>query len=139
MIPQNPGAQNDPNVQLQNLQNAQGAIAYFRGIIAASEDVMASLRELEDSFGVGDVGLRNEVQEAIKNIAMQTPAFNILAQMNFVSSVDNILDSNQLNNVEVIINNNIGSIQSGAAQVQPASKAEGAAEVAGQMGYQSIS
>ena len=58
MIPQNPGAQNDPNVQLQNLQNAQGALQYFNNIIVASETLMTDLRALEETMGIGDVGIR---------------------------------------------------------------------------------
>ena len=123
MIPQNPGGQNDPNVQLQNLQNAQSALQYFDNLIGVSERVMADLRELEETMGIGDIGMRAQFSNMIKQAAMNTPAFNLLAQMNFVSSVDNLLDSNQITSVKQIITNNIQSIQSGtnAMQAMPSS------------------
>ena len=115
MIPQNPGVANDPSVQLQNLQNAQQALQYFEGVTNETEQVMASLRQLEDTMGIGDIGARTYIGDLIKQAAMSTPAYNLLAQMNFVSSVENLLDSNQISSVEMIINNNISSIQSGQA------------------------
>ena len=117
MVPQNPGMQNDTNVQLQNLQNSQGAIQYFKTIIAGTEQVMADLRKIEDNLGLGDIGLRQQVQQIISQAAMQTGAFNLLAQMNFISSIENLLDANQIRNVEVGIEKNIRSIQSGQAQM----------------------
>ena len=116
MIPQNPGAQNDPSVQLQNFQNAQNALQYFKTLIVDSEQIMTSLRQLEDDLGLGDIGLRTQVQQMISQTAMNTPAFNLLAQMNFISSVENLMDANQIRNVEIGIQKNIQSIQSGAAQ-----------------------
>lgn len=115
MIPQNPGSQNDPNVQLQNLQNAQSALEYFKTLIADVDQVMASLRQLEDDLGLGDIGLRTQVQQMIAQSAMNTPAFNLLAQMNFISSIENLMDVNQISNIQLTIQNNISSIQSGQA------------------------
>jgi hypothetical protein len=117
MIPQNPGAQNDPNVQLQNLQNAQLALDYFRTLVEDTNQVMAALRQLEDDLGLGDIGLRTQVQQMIAQSAMGTPAFNLLAQMNFISSIENLMDENQIRNVEIGIDKNIQSIQSGQAQM----------------------
>jgi len=116
IIPQNPNAQNDPNVQLQNLQNSQDALAYFKNIINNSENVMTELRQIEDDLNVGDIGLRTQVQQLIAAAAMQTPAFNLLAQMNFVSSIENLLDINHISNVEINIQQNIQAIQSGQAE-----------------------
>ena len=118
MIAQNPTAQNDPNVQLQNLQNSQQALEYFKTLITDTEAIMSALRQVEDDLGLGDIGLRNQVQEMIAQAAMQTPAFNMLAQMNFISSVENLMDANQIRNVEIGIQKNISSIQSGQAQMQ---------------------
>ena len=122
MVPQNPGAQNDPNVQLQNLQSSQQALDYFKTLITDTEAIMTAMRQVEDDLGLGDIGLRTSVQNMIAQAAMTTPAFNLLAQMNFISSIENLLDSNQIRNVEVGIQKNISSIQSGAAQMGQASQ-----------------
>lgn len=122
IIPQNPGAQNNPNVQLQNLQNSQGAIQYFEGIITAAETLMADLRNLEDTMGIGDIGLRNQFQDVIKQAAMQTPAFNLLAQMNLISSIDNLMDTNELNNVKNLISTNIKSISDQSSSIGQANQ-----------------
>ena len=118
MIPQNPGAQNDPDVQLQNLQNAQHALEYFKTLMTDTGSIMTSLGKVEDDLGVSAFSIRHQVQTIIAQAAMQTPAFNMLAQMNFVSSVENLMDANQIRNVEVGIQKNISSIQSGQAQMQ---------------------
>ena len=110
MLAQNPGKPNDPNVQLQNLQNAQGAIQYFGNVISIYEKIMADLIELEDTLNVGDTGLRVQMENTIKAAAQQTGAFNLLAQMNLISSIENILDQNELANVENLIITNISSI-----------------------------
>ena len=112
MISQNPGSQNDPNVQLQNLQNSQQALQYFKEVVAAADIVMADLRELEDTLGIGDIGMRSQFSDMIKAAAQSTPAFNLLAQMNLISSIDNLLDQNELNNVETLITTNISSMSS---------------------------
>jgi len=112
MIPQDPQAPTDPNVQLQNLQNAQSALQYFGEVMSASEGIMASLRGLEDTLGVGDIGLRSNFTEMIKAAVQQTPAFNLLAHMNLISSVDNLLSQNELNNVSTLISTNISSMSS---------------------------
>lgn len=112
MLPQDPGSQNDPNIQLQNLQNSQQALQYFKQVVASSETVMANLRELEDTLGMGDIGLRTQFADMIKAASQQTPAFNLLAQMNLISSIDNLLDQNELNNVETLITTNISSMSS---------------------------
>ena len=113
MIQQNPTVQSDPNVQLQNLQNAQQALQYFSTLITVSEKVMADLRELEDTLGLGDIGLRTQIQDTINKAAMQTPAFTLLSQMNIVSSIDNLLDTNQAATINTTIIKNIQAIQSG--------------------------
>ncbi len=110
IIPQSPNTQNDPNVQIQNLQNAQGALEYFNEVIQASEAIMTSLRNLEDTLGLGDIGLRAQLTETIKAALQQTPAFNLLAQMNLISSIDNLLNQNELNNIKTLIMTNISSM-----------------------------
>ena len=112
IIPQDPNAQNNPDVQLQNLQNSQSAIQYFQAVTQASEALMANLRELEDTLGMGDIGMRAQFQDMIKGAAQNTPAFNLLAQMNLISSIDNLLDQNELNTVKNLIVTNISTISS---------------------------
>ena len=118
MIPQDPNAPNNPNVQLQNLQNSQNAIRYFKDLITITESIMADLRELEDAIGLGDIGLRTQVANTIKQAASQTTAFNMLAQMNLIASIDNLLDAGELNNVERLILTNIQSISDQQQQYQ---------------------
>ena len=110
IVPQDPNIQNDPNVQLQNLQNSQRAIQYFKEVMQTSEKILTDLRTLEDTLGIGDIGMRSQFIETIKMATQQTEAFNLLAQMNLISSVDNLLDQNELNNVEILINTNIQSM-----------------------------
>ena len=110
VIPQNPGAQNDPNIQLQNMQNAQGAIQYFQSVIEASNQIKRDVDELEELLDVGDLGLKNQLEDVIKAAAMRTEAFNLLAHMNLVASIENLLDERELNVVENLIITNISSI-----------------------------
>lgn len=112
LIPQNPGAQSDPSVQLQNLQNAQIALDYFNNVRETSSALLANITELEDALGVGDTGLKQQLETTLRTAITKTPAFNLLAQMNFVSSIDNLLDQNQMSNVRNIILKNIQAISS---------------------------
>jgi len=112
IIPQDPNDQNNPDIQLQNLQNAQQAIKYFNEVTNQSEQIMTNLRALEDTLGLGDIGLRSQFENMIRSAAQQTPAFNLLAQMNLISSIDNLLNQNELSTVENLINNNISSMSS---------------------------
>jgi len=41
---------------------------------------------------------------------MKTPAFNLLSQMNLISSIDNLLNQNEIDNVENLVITNIQSI-----------------------------
>ena len=106
MIAQDPNAPNDSNVQLQNLQNAQNALQYFENLTNSTEQIMNDIAEIESTLGMGDIGLKNQFLSTIKQAAESTPAFNLLAQMNFISSIDNLMDSNQISNVSIIIQNN---------------------------------
>ena len=117
MISQDPNAPADPDTQRQNLQNAQAALNYFQNLIEASEQVMQSLRNLEETLGF-ELNATAQFEEMIKRAAVATPAFNLLAQMNFVSSIDNLLDGSQIASIETVINNNIQSIQSGIGSYQ---------------------
>ena len=119
MIPQDPNIPNNPDVQLQNLQNSQAAIQYFQEVMAASDQIMASLRALEDTLGLGDIGLRSQFENTIKQAAASTPAFNLLTQMNMISSIDNLLDQGELTNVQTLINTNIQSISSQGTGTMP--------------------
>jgi hypothetical protein len=119
MIPQDPNIPNNPDVQLQNLQNSQAAIQYFQEVMAASDQIMASLRALEDTLGLGDIGLRSQFENTIKQAAASTPAFNLLTQMNMISSIDNLLDQGELTNVQTLINTNIQSISSQRTGTMP--------------------
>jgi len=112
MITQNPDALNNPDVQLSNMQQAQEALKYFANLVSASQEISTSLRNMENILGMGDIGLVSQFENNIKQASMQTQAFNLLAQMNFVSSVDNLLDQGQLASIDNVINDNIGAIQS---------------------------
>jgi len=126
IIPQNPGTQNDPNVQIQNLQNSQQALQYFKDVVSKADVVMSDMRELEDSLGVGDIGLRGQFTEMIKSAMQQTPAFNLLAQMNLISSVDNLLNQGDISNVERLILTNISSMSEQYSTQQNAPQMGGA-------------
>ena len=115
--PQNPNIPNNPDLQLGNLQLAQEAIKFFENVITDSEAVMSAIRTFEEHLGIGDTGIKTQVQEALNQAVMLTPAFNLLAQMNFVSSAENLLDPNQMANIRGIIKSNIDKIQAGEASV----------------------
>ena len=119
IIPQNSTQQNDPNVQLQNLQNSQGAIEYLQNVMSSFDQASAALGNLESSLGIRDNSLIKQLQGLVQQFIMQTQAFTLLTQMNFISSVDNLMDMNQIKNVEIGIQKNIQSIQSGEAQMMP--------------------
>jgi len=106
MIQQDPNSPANPDIQSQNLQNAQAALAYFRNLTEASQQAESALRNLEEQIGM-DLNLTTQFQGLIRQAVGNTPAFNLLAQMNFVSSVDSLLDANQISSVETIINNNL--------------------------------
>lgn len=127
MIPQDPAIQNDPNVQLQNLQSSQSALQYFKELIQTSEKALSDLRALEEQLGMGDIGLVSQTTDMIKVAASQTPAFNLLAQMNLISSIDNLLDQNELSTVENLILTNISSISSQYSTTQSESPMGGPA------------
>lgn len=109
ILPQNPNAttnSTDFNIQIQNLQSAQAALDYFQTVIDASQQAEASLRSLEEAMGM-NLNLTSQFQALIRQAMSASPAFNLLAQMNFVSSVDNILDATQISSIKNIINTNI--------------------------------
>jgi len=110
MMPQNPGQQNNPNVQLQNLQSSQEALQYFKNVVDESEQIATSIRNLESTLGITDNSLVNQFQTAIQQYSMQTPAFNLLAQMNLISSIENLMNQNDLSRVETLILTNIQSM-----------------------------
>jgi hypothetical protein len=120
MIPQDPRSPNDPNVQIQNLQNSQNALEFFASVTDAATSVMSALGNLEDALGMTGGELSNQFNEVIKAAAQQTPAFNLLAQMNLISSIDNLLDNNELNNIKSLIATNISSISDQYSTTQAA-------------------
>jgi len=110
MVSQNPGKQNDPTVQLQNLQSSQQALQYFKEIADESEQIVTHIRNLESALGITDNSLVKQFKTTIQQYSMQTPAFNLLAQMNLISSIENLMNQNDLSRVETLILTNIQSI-----------------------------
>ena len=110
MVSQNPSKQNDPTVQLQNLQSSQQALQYFKEIADESEQIVTHIRNLESALGITDNSLVKQFKTTIQQYSMQTPAFNLLAQMNLISSIENLMNQNDLSRVETLILTNIQSI-----------------------------
>lgn len=114
LIQQNPNSPANFDVQTQNLQSAQAALAYFKNLTEASQQAESALRNLEEQMGM-DLNLTTQFQGLIRQAISSSPAFNLLAQMNFVSSVDSLLDANQISSVETIINNNLQGMKANMA------------------------
>jgi len=114
LIQQSPNSPANFDVQTQNLQSAQAALAYFRNLTEASQQAESALRNLEEQMGM-DLNLTTQFQGLIRQAISSSPAFNLLAQMNFVSSVDSLLDANQISSVETIINNNLQGMKASMA------------------------
>ena len=114
LIQQSPNSSANFDVQTQNLQSAQAALAYFRNLTEASQQAESALRNLEEQMGM-DLNLTTQFQGLIRQAISSSPAFNLLAQMNFVSSVDSLLDANQISSVETIINNNLQGMKANMA------------------------
>jgi len=114
LIQQSPNSPANFDVQTQNLQSAQAALAYFRNLTEASQQAESALRNLEEQMGM-DLNLTTQFQGLIRQAISSSPAFNLLAQMNFVSSVDSLLDANQISSVETIINNNLQGMKANMA------------------------
>jgi len=101
MIHQNPDAQNNPDIQLQNLQNAQSSFEKLKQAIYEMNIVMENLRKLEETLDIADIGARNEVQKIILEAIRQTPDFNMLAQMGLIANVNSLLNQADMTRMEV--------------------------------------
>jgi len=116
MIPQNPSAQNDPDIQLQNLQNAQVSFQKLKEYIDGMNIVMADLRELEQNLDIADIGARSEVQKIILASIQQTPDYNLLAQMGLITSVESLLNQGEADRINISITQGIANISSAGPQ-----------------------
>jgi len=110
MVTQRPGAPVDPNAQMQNLQKSQEALQYFGNLLTLIEQTLATITQLEENLGVDPGTITNAVGDIAKKAAMSTSAFQLLMHMNFIGSIDDLFNPNQISNIEVIINNNMQSI-----------------------------
>jgi hypothetical protein len=110
MVTQRPGSPVDPNAQMQNLQKSQEALQYFDNLVTLMGQTLATITQLEENLGVATGTITNTVGNIIKEAAMSTSAFQLLTHMNFVGSIDDLFNPNQISNIEIIINNNMQSI-----------------------------
>ena len=116
MIPQNPSAQNNPDIQLQNLQNAQVSFEKLKEYIDGMNIVMADLRELEQKLDIADIGARSEVQKIILASIKQTPDYNLLAQMGLITSVESLLNQGEADRININITQSIANIAAAGPQ-----------------------
>jgi len=116
MIPQNPSAQNNPDIQLQNLQNAQVSFEKLKEYIDGMNIVMADLRELETKLDIADIGARSEVQKIILASIKQTPDYNLLAQMGLITSVESLLNQGEADRININITQSIANIAAAGPQ-----------------------
>jgi len=108
MIPQetNPAQPNNPDVQLQNLQNSQQAMQYLMGVMQAAEELNAKIAELDDALGQ-DTGLRAIAQQKINQTISQTPAFNMLSKMGFMADPADLANAAKMSQITTQIQHNI--------------------------------
>lgn len=116
-IPQNPNEVNSDN-QLTNLQTALRALSFVNTIIQNLEQINSNISSLESALNVGDTKIKDSVNQAVIQALSQTEAYNVLTQMNLISSVKSLTDKSQVDQIVNVVNKNISSIQSTPQQSQ---------------------
>jgi hypothetical protein len=129
MIPQNPSAQSDPNVQLQNMQNSQQALQTLGAMTSAVSELMAKVADVEDKIGI-TTNLRNLIEQQTNQAIMQTEAYQLLSKMGILADTNILKDPNKMSQLQVHIQRNITDYASGLNQQQTGT--QGAMQ---QMGY----
>jgi hypothetical protein len=129
MIPQNPSAQSDPNVQLQNMQNSQQALQTLGAMTSAVSELMAKVADVEDTIGI-TTNLRNLIEQQTNQAIMQTEAYQLLSKMGILADTNILKDPNKMSQLQVHIQRNITDYASGLNQQQTGT--QGAMQ---QMGY----
>lgn len=111
VIPQNP-EQVDSNNQLTNYQTSLRALSFVNNVLQMTEQINSDITELESILNVGDTSMKDAVNKAVTQAISKTEAYNVLAQMNLISSVESLTDKSQVDQIVNIVNKNISSIQS---------------------------
>jgi hypothetical protein len=106
VIPQNPTREPDPDITLQNLQQAQMALEETKKIEEAATAVNNAVRNLEEILGVTTnmaQDISNSLTEALpKNNAVQT-----LQRTNVITNPLQLLDQNTMDIAETKLVNDI--------------------------------
>jgi hypothetical protein len=116
VIQQNPSAPANPQISLQNMQNAQSSLSQIDDIVEASNQVKTALDKLEEVLGAGDTGLKQDVSDKLNQMLLQNSAVKLLMQMNLLPSIASLFNSGDYDRIKVKINNDISKIQSESAQ-----------------------
>lgn len=129
MIPQNPSAQSNPTVQLQNMQNSQQALQAVLSMVNAVSQLMAKVADVEDALGT-TTNLRNVIEQQTNQAIMQTEAYQLLSKMGILADANILKNPNKMSQLQVQIQRNITDYTSGLNQQQTGT--QGAMQ---QMGY----
>jgi len=101
------------DAQIQNLNESQRALDYFQNVVNLAEQARAAIFNVEQELGLTNGELSNSFTESIKQAAMATEAFQLLAEMGFVTDVEMLMDQGTISNVEQVINESRNAMQSG--------------------------
>lgn len=116
VIQQNPDVPANPQISLQNMQNAQSSLSQIDDIVEASNQVKTALDNLEQVLGAGDTGLKQDVSDKLNEMLLQNSSVKLLMQMNLLPSVASLFNSGDYDRIKVKINNDISKIQSESTQ-----------------------
>lgn len=123
-IPQNPSAPPNNAISLQNMQNAMGAIGVIDDIIAAANQVNASITKLEDVIGAGDLGLKQKISDTLSASLERNSAIALLMQMNLLPSISTLFNSGEYDKIKMKITHDVHAIQAA-----PRTEAAGQADI----------
>ncbi len=114
LIPQDtsPNQQNNPDTQLQNLQNSQQALQYLMNVMQTASELNAKIADLDDALEQ-DTGLRSMVQQKVNQVIAQSPAYNMLSKMGFMANPADLSNAAKMSQITVQLQHNINYYSQG--------------------------
>ena len=110
-IPQNPSGAVNPDVNLQNMQNAQSALTPLNNIIEAAGAVNKAIDDLESAVNVGDLGIKQIVSDKLNQALQSNEAVALLMHMNLLPNVATLFNEGEFDKISTKITNDMQSIK----------------------------
>jgi len=116
MIQTNPSgtAQENINIQVQNLNVALPILHRFGDIITMTNDIHAKVADLGDALG--EPGLADQVVKNIQSVIMENPEFKNLVQIGAVGSVQELFNTGVLSQKITMMTHQLQEAQQSQAQ-----------------------